>query len=90
MNLKFKTVNSHKTSVLDAFAQLNLYLTKPPPTDSAFRLGCGLENIPEKKKKKSRRRTHKFTKTQQKSTKQRYFSRLVLSKSATRRPKTVG
>ena len=57
MNLKFKTVNSHKTSVLDAFAQLNLYLTKPPSTDSAFRLGCGLENIPEKKKQKQEKNT---------------------------------
>ena len=57
MNLKFKTVNSHKTSVLDAFAQLNLYRTKPPPTDPAFRLGCRLENIPEKKEQTQEKNT---------------------------------
>ena len=51
MNLKFKTVNRHTSSVPDAFAQLNLYRTKPPPTDSAFRLGCGIENIPAKEQK---------------------------------------
>ena len=39
------------------FAQLILYRTKPPLIDPDFRLGCRLENIPERKEQKQERNT---------------------------------